>query len=78
MRWNRAALVMIITLFVSALASADDWPTYMHDNARSGVATNSVDMPLTEQWVYHAPAEPRPAWTDLKPSAILIGTTLSL
>jgi len=45
-------------------ATGPDWPTYMHDNARSGVTTATVDLPLAEQWVYKAPAPPQPAWTD--------------
>ena len=30
---------------------AEDWPTYMHDNARSGVTAEHVGAPLSEQWV---------------------------
>ncbi|HUT22982.1 MAG TPA: PQQ-binding-like beta-propeller repeat protein [Sumerlaeia bacterium] len=40
------------------------WPTYQHDRARSGVSSEPVDLPLQEQWVYTAPAPPRPSWPD--------------
>lgn len=50
-----------------------DWPTYMHDNARSGATTATVDLPLTEQWVYTAPAAPKPAWADPQ-NAVIEGT----
>ncbi len=47
-----------------------DWPTYMHDNARSGLATDTVSLPLMEQWVYTAPAAPKPAWPDPQDAAV--------
>src|SRR5690349_14595727 len=43
-------------------AFAQDWPTYMHDAGRTGVTAGRIELPLAEHWVYHAPAEPRPAW----------------
>jgi len=44
--------------------SDTDWPVYLHDNTRSGTTTATVALPLTEQWVYTAPAAPKPAWPD--------------
>ena len=49
-----------------------DWPTYMHDNARSGVTPAGVDLPLTRQWVYKSPAIPKPAWSD--PHEVVLGS----
>ncbi len=40
----------------------DDWPTYMHDIARSGVTEESLQLPLKEVWIYRADHEPQPAW----------------
>src|SRR5580765_7306697 len=54
---------------VAAAALAEDWPTYMHDNARSGVTGESLPLPLREQWVCRAPALPQPAWPDPQPNA---------
>jgi outer membrane protein assembly factor BamB len=63
------ALVFIAAILgmATALSRAEDWPTFMHDNARSGVTAERLDLPLTEQWVYHAPAPPKPAWPDPQP-----------
>ena len=43
---------------------AEDWPTYMHDNARSGVTAEHVGAPLSEQWVYRSRQAPQPAWPE--------------
>ena len=43
-------------------AAAGDWPTYMHDAARSGVSPVAVRLPLNLQWVYQARQAPQPAW----------------
>jgi len=44
-------------------ALAEDWPTYRHDNRRSGVTAESVDAAsLKEAWVYRPPHPPQPAW----------------
>jgi len=47
-----------------------DWPTYMHDNARSGVASSTIDLPLQQQWVVTAPAAPKPAWSEPQPAFV--------
>jgi len=49
------------------LANGADWPAYMHDNARSGVTADELSWPPVAQWVYRAPAEPRPAWPPPQP-----------
>ena len=44
-----AAFVVLCTL---GPAVAEDWPTYMHDNARSGVTTESLVLnEMDEAWV---------------------------
>jgi len=35
---------------LTSKASADQWPTYRHDAARSGATKAAVDMPLSERW----------------------------
>ena len=63
-RVMRCALVFLTGVSGWAAAGAEDWPTYMHDGARSGVTAEQIGTSLTEQWIYRAPAEPRPAWPD--------------
>jgi len=49
-------------LLTAAMASADDWPTYQHDAARSGVTPEELALPLHEQWHYQSRQAPSPAW----------------
>ena len=62
MKSLRCFAVLVGLLFCTTGVRAEDWPTYMHDNARSGVTANAVQLPLKEQWFYSAPQAPRPAW----------------
>ena len=50
-----------LLLLVSA-AGAADWPTYRHDNARTGYTSESPTVPLSLHWVYTPVYPPRPAW----------------
>lgn len=43
-------------------AFCQDWPTYMHDNARSGVGQTPLDLPLRPMWTFEAQQSPSPAW----------------
>jgi outer membrane protein assembly factor BamB len=69
---NRGGLALLLTLSVAltTTASADDWPTYRHDNARSGITTESLQLPLSLQWVFRSPYAPEPAWGDPKPDPV--------
>ncbi len=42
--------------------SVAGWPTYLHDNERSGITPESLELPLAQSWQYKARREPRPAW----------------
>ncbi len=44
------------------ISFCEDWPTYMHDNARSGVTGESVTVPMKETWVFQSAHKPQPAW----------------
>lgn len=68
MRQLLAAVVML--LLACAPAGAGDWPTYQHDPARSGVTDESPPPAgtMSQQWVYRAPAPPRPVWPEPQPS----------
>ncbi len=60
----------VAVLWIACIAArAGDWPTYMHDNARSGVTAESLSLPLSERWVCRSPAPPQPAWPDPQPNA---------
>ena len=57
------SLVIFISLYAFGSADAENWPTYMHDNARSGVTTEPLALDeLDESWVYVPPAPPQVAW----------------
>ncbi|MFB0553308.1 MAG: PQQ-binding-like beta-propeller repeat protein, partial [Phycisphaerae bacterium] len=55
------ALYIVIILNPGA-TKADDWPTFMHDNHRSGVTSEQLELPLSESWVFEAAYQPQPAW----------------
>ncbi|MCH7559371.1 MAG: PQQ-like beta-propeller repeat protein, partial [Planctomycetes bacterium] len=60
----RLNLSILIGLFlITASASAADWPTYRHDNARTGSTSESLATPLSLQWIYTPAHPPRPAWS---------------
>ncbi|MHB8901055.1 MAG: outer membrane protein assembly factor BamB family protein, partial [Thermoguttaceae bacterium] len=63
------ALVLVATALGSSAALAD-WPTYLHDNARSGITADELPLPLTLQWVFRSPFPPEPAWGDPKPEPV--------
>ena len=46
----------------TASTRADDWPTYMHDNHRSGITTESLAPPLFLRWVFESPLPPAKGW----------------
>ncbi|MFH1717186.1 MAG: PQQ-binding-like beta-propeller repeat protein [Planctomycetota bacterium] len=52
----------LVILAVSQSAVAEDWPTYMRDNRRSGVTGERLEVPLNESWLFKATHAPRPAW----------------
>ena len=54
---------LMVALFASAPpASAEDWPTYQHDNSRSGASAEELKLPLKEIWKRSSPSRPQPAW----------------
>ena len=40
------------------------WPAYRHDNARSGVTSERLAVPLHLQWTHTPRHTPRPAWPE--------------
>jgi len=49
---------------------AEDWPTYRHDAARSGVSTEQLALPLEKLWTFVPAQPPQPAWPGPKRTAI--------
>ncbi len=67
---GRLALLAWIVATISSGAVAEDWPTYRHDAARSGITSEKVQTPLVECWVFKARHAPQPAWSDPKPEPV--------
>jgi outer membrane protein assembly factor BamB len=55
-------VVSAIFVMLTSAAVAEDWPTYQHDNRRSGVTSESLAFPLREVWRYESPVPPQAAW----------------
>lgn len=55
-------LVLVVWSVASSPARAEDWPTYRHDNRRSGVTSESLETPLTQVWEYRSSERPQTAW----------------
>ena len=57
--------IMYCFLLVSSqgLILAEDWPTYRHDNRRSGITSEDPTMPLKQSWVRLSPHQPMMAWS---------------
>ncbi|NIP98501.1 MAG: PQQ-binding-like beta-propeller repeat protein, partial [Akkermansiaceae bacterium] len=52
----------IILLSLAQAAAAAEWPTYRHDNRRSGVSAEELAFPLEPRWT-HRGGTPRQAWS---------------
>jgi len=64
--WLAAAWLVVFAAFGPALA--EDWPTYMHDNRRSGLSGESLVLSNLEQgWVYTSATPPQLAWDSGHP-----------
>ncbi len=57
-------LFLVLAVLLSRTALADDWPTYMHDNHRSGTTTEQLTLPLVEDWARYTTRRPRPSWSE--------------
>jgi outer membrane protein assembly factor BamB len=56
--------VSLVCLLMVILPRAwgEDWPTYQHDNRRSGVTEERLLLPLQKAWEYTVGEHPRTAW----------------
>jgi outer membrane protein assembly factor BamB len=61
------SIVLLIASCISSSLSrpvqAEDWPTYRHDNRRSGVTGEALAFPLAKAWEYQSSEPPQTAWT---------------
>ena len=57
----RLCVLAILTL--GSQAFAETWPTYRHDNRRSGVTSETLEFPLRQSWVRRSEHTPQTAWT---------------
>lgn len=54
---------IIILSLISAHAMASDWPSYQHDNRRSGITPDQLTAgTLSQKWIFTAKSRPQPAW----------------
>ncbi len=58
------ALHLSAAIMLAAVCHAQDWSTYRHDAARSGLTDAQVATPLALQWTHVPRHEPRPAWPE--------------
>ncbi|MCP4451944.1 MAG: PQQ-binding-like beta-propeller repeat protein [Planctomycetes bacterium] len=54
--------MILIIACLTLPAVAQDWPTYRHDNQRSGTTESTLTLPLDRAWQYVSPAPPQRAW----------------
>ena len=63
---QRLVYLVIAGLFILgngwSRAFSEDWPTYRHDNRRSGVTKERILLPLRQAWVYRSAGAPQTAW----------------
>lgn len=57
-----ARFLLFAVLVFCCAAGADDWPTFNHDNRRSGVNGEQLKPPLKRAWTFEASNPPAPAW----------------
>jgi len=57
-----AICIFVGLILLGSAALAADWPTYRHDNARTGSTSESLAAPLALDWIYVSIYPPRPAW----------------
>jgi len=61
--FRRVPLIAILLVLCASVATADSWPTFQHDNYRSGMTGEQLAVEkLGAAWVYEAHQAPQPAW----------------
>ena len=70
MRPGTAFRFVVVSGLLVLGARAEDWPTYQHDAARSGVTSERLAFPLQAQWTFVPTHPPQAAWPGPKRSAV--------
>ncbi|MHC4518686.1 MAG: outer membrane protein assembly factor BamB family protein, partial [Planctomycetota bacterium] len=53
---------LIVAMMAAGVCSGEHWPSYLHDNARSGITSERLSFPLHEIWRHQSGHAPKPAW----------------
>ena len=56
--------VVVASLVCCDVTNGEDWPTYMHDNQRSGKTAEALSLPLNEAWNFTCKHAPAPCWPE--------------
>ena len=64
-KYNSLLILSLVIFINPGITEAEDWPTFMHDNQRSGVTSEQLQPPLSESWVFKSAHQPQPAWPGL-------------
>jgi outer membrane protein assembly factor BamB len=65
-RWSRYLIAALMPALLAGIACADDWPTYLHNNSRTGATAEGLRTPLKVAWIYSSPSVPQVAWPGAK------------
>lgn len=60
---TRGLLALAASILIAPEATAQSWPTYRHDNRRSGVTEATIRFPLELRWTWKSLHPPQTAWT---------------
>ena len=69
-KYSLTAWFLVVVAGVASHALAGDWPTYQHDAQRSGISTERIKAPLSQEWVFTATYGPSHAWGDPQPKPV--------
>src|SRR5688572_13047689 len=58
----RLLAAVVCLVLTGSWVMAEDWPTYLKDNARVGVTGESLKFPLELRWRFQPDAAPQMAW----------------
>jgi outer membrane protein assembly factor BamB len=59
----RLLFCLLLAVAYGPATPADDWSTYQHDNQRSAITSDALDLPtLQQRWVWESAGAPQPAW----------------
>ena len=54
--------VIVLVVLITGVTKAEDWPTYRHDNGRTGGTTERLTLPLSPLWTIVPVHKPVPSW----------------